>query len=155
MAGRKEGAFFDEAESLYVQENKTPEQISGILPVSQNTLYKWRDKGGWEAKRKAALANPRSLSETLMVRLEALVQAFQVKEGMTADELMALPKIGNSICQTVAALEKLGKSHDLKSLAIPVMSKYADFLKKPELQISTGEMLIHQNRMRAFFESLE
>lgn len=155
MTGRKEEAYFEQAERLYVQENKNPNQISKIIPVSSNTINKWAHKGGWGKKRQVALTNPRSLSETLMKRLEALVEAFQVKEGMTTDDLVALPKLSDAICKTISSLKKLEKSQDIQTLAIPVMSRYADFLKSPEQQISTGEMLMHQNRMRAFFESLE
>lgn len=154
MSSRMEEAYFSQAEHLYVNENKTPEEIAALIPPCLNTIYKWRTKGGWEAKRRAKLTEPQSISDMLMTRLEGLIKAFQVKEGMTTDDLMALPGIADAICKTVSSLKKLEKNYDNRAVLV-VMSKYADFLRSPEQQISLGELQLHSERMQAFFKSVE
>lgn len=44
------------AEDLYVQEQKTLEEISSILGVSENTLSKWKKKAKWKEKRDSYLS---------------------------------------------------------------------------------------------------
>jgi hypothetical protein len=148
MTGRKEEAYFDQAERLFVREGKTPEQIAEILPVSSNTLYKWKLKGGWGDKRAAALTAPRTLGEKLRGILEDKITDLEAEKGIN-------PASFDAIYKAFCAIDKLEKSQDLRVLATVVMGKYADFLRAPEQQLAAGELQLHGERMRAFFKSLE
>ncbi len=155
MAGRKEGAYFDEAERLYVHENQTLEAVAEALHgvVSVTTLSNWKQKGGWDAKRKAALASPKTLSEKMELRLEALVNALEIKEGLSTADLMALPGIGDAIYKTFLVIEKLKKSQDLRTISIEVMREFGAFLKAQD--IGAGELEIISRRIGEWFRSLE
>ncbi len=153
MAGRKEEAYFDQAERLYVRENKTPEQISQILPVCANTIAKWGQKGGWGKKRQAALASPRTLAEKLRIRLEGLLNELEIKEGLTTEALLALPGISDAIYKTVCAIDKTERYQDLRVLAVEVMRAYTDWLRGQDL--APGELEMHGGRIRGWFRSLE
>lgn len=146
MAGRKEEAYFDEAERLYVKENKTPEQIAVLLPVSQNTLYQWRTKGGWEKKRQVSLTSPRNLADKLRRILERQIEGLEGENAIN-------PGAYDAIYKAFKAIEKLEKAQDLRVLAIEVMKEFVDWLKAKEL--SAGELEFIGGRIRDWFRSLE
>jgi transposase len=146
MAGRKEEAYFNEAERLYVQENKTAEQIAQLLPVSQTTIYKWSDKGGWGKKRELALTAPKDMAGRLRRNLIQQIEALESESRLDAGAY-------DSIYKTFLLLEKLEKAHDPRVMAVAVMQDYTVFLKGQE--ISPGELQLHGERIRAYFRSLE
>lgn len=149
MAGGKETLYWDEVKRLFVREMKTPEQIAEQLkPVggpSANTIYKWRDKGGWLEERKALLGNPRSLAEEMRQDLEEKVKLLRATKGLNPADYDALYKI-------VLAIEKLERSQDLPTVALMVMEEFFKFLKAGE--VSPGELLIISNHSQAWFRSL-
>ncbi len=146
MAGRKEEAYFDEAERLYTKENKTPEQIAEILPVCKNTVYQWRTKGGWEQKRKVALASPRGLADKLRRNLERQIENLEGENNLN-------PGAYDAIYKAFKAIEKLEKAQDLRVLAIEVMKEFVDWLKAQDVNI--GELELIGGRIRGWFKSLE
>jgi transposase-like protein len=150
VAGRKEEAYWDEAERLFVRENKTVEQIAQILPVSANTLYKWRLKGGWEAKRAAALASPRDLAERMRRTLELYLTTIEAKarEGTLDNNTF------DSINKAMAAIKGVERQAlDLRVMAVEVMKEFTDFLKAENLP--PGELQLFGGRIRSWFRSLE
>jgi transposase-like protein len=150
MAGRKEEAYWGEAERLYVRENKTAEQIAQILPVSANTLYKWRLKGGWEAKRAAALASPRALAERMRRALEKYLITIEAK----AEEGTLDNAIFDAINKAMAAIKSVERqAMDLRVMAVEVMKEFTDFLKAENLP--PGELQLIGGRIRTWFRSLE
>jgi transposase-like protein len=150
VAGRKEEAYFDEAERLYVRENKTAEQIAQVLPVSANTLYKWRTKGGWEPKRAAALASPRDLAERMRRSLEKYLIALEAK----ADDGVLDNATFDGINKAVAAIRSVERQAlDLRVMAVEVMKEFTDFLKQADLP--PGELQLIGGRIRTWFRSLE
>lgn len=146
MTGRKEEAYFNEAERLYVQENKTPEQIAALLPVSQNTIYKWSIKGGWGKKRELALTAPKDMAGRLRANLIRQIEDLESEKRLE-------PGAYDSIYKTFLLLEKLEKAHDRRAIGVAVMQDYTDFLKAQE--ITPGELQMHGERIRAYFRSLE
>jgi transposase-like protein len=150
MAGRKEEAYWDEAERLYVRENKTAEQIAQILPVSANTLYKWRTKGGWEGKRAAALASPRDLAERMRRALERYLATLESR----AEEGVLDNATFDAINKAMAAIKAVERQAlDLRVMAVEVMKEFTDFLKHENLP--PGELQLIGGRIRTWFRSLE
>lgn len=150
MAGRKEEAYWDEAERLYVRKNKTAEQIAAILPVSANTLYKWRLKGGWEAKRAAALASPRDLAERMRRALDKYLITIEAR----ADEGTLDNATFDAINKAMAAIRSVERQAlDLRVMAVEVMKEFTDFLKQENLP--PGELQLIGGRIRTWFRSLE
>lgn len=153
MAGRKEEAYFNEAERLYVKDNKTPEQIAALLPVSQNTIYKWSTKGGWGAKRaaaQAALSSPRNIADRMWAAVETYLTLIEAK----ANEGVLDNATFDALNKAVAAIKGVERqSLDKRVAGVMVMQDYTDFLKSQE--ISPGELQTHGERIRAYFRSLE
>lgn len=114
MTGRKEEAYFNEAERLYVQENRTPEQIAGLLPVSQNTIYKWSLKGAWGKKRELALTAPKDMAGRLRQNLIRQIEDLESEKRLD-------PGAYDSIYKTFLLLEKLEKAHDRRAIGVVVM----------------------------------
>lgn len=89
----------EKAEVLYVEGQKTVEEIAEQLAVSDKSVRNWKDKGGWEQKREAYLK-----------RKTKSVEAFeQLIEDLTA-EIAADRKKGRrpsvSRLNTLAGLQK-------------------------------------------------
>jgi hypothetical protein len=146
MTGRKEEAYFAEAERLYIQEDKTVEQIGMLLPVCANTLYQWKLKGDWGKKRELRLTAPKDMAGRLR---RDLIRQMENLEG----EGRLDPAAYDSIYKTFLLLEKLEKTQDLRVLGVTVMQAYSDFLKAQE--IGPGELQMHGERIRGWFRSLE
>ena len=51
----KKQKYLEPAEKLYVEEQLTLREIADKLPVSYSTLRVWKDKEGWEQKKKELL----------------------------------------------------------------------------------------------------
>ena len=57
--------LFNEAERLYIYEYLSLEEISQKLNLHRNTLIIWKDKGGWESKRKSFLKSKQCFHEEM------------------------------------------------------------------------------------------
>lgn len=150
MGGRKEEAYFAEAERLYVQQNKTPEMIAAILPVSANLVYRWKLKGDWATKRAAALASPRTLGERMRGALESYLKTIEAQAQDGRLDHATFDAINKAVA-AIRAVEHQGP--DPRVMAVEVMRRYTDFLKAEE--IPAGELQLHGERIRAYFRSLE
>jgi len=148
MSGRKEAAYFDLAQRLYCQENKTLEAIREHLQgeVSITTLCKWKLKGGWAAHRQAALTSPKTLAEKLRRILERQIEAAEAEQRLN-------PGAFDAIYKTFKAIEKLEKVQDLRVLAVEAMQAFTEWLKIRELP--AGELQLIGGRIREWFRSLE
>jgi transposase-like protein len=150
MTGRKEEAYFDQAERLYCQENKTIATIAQIVPVSVNILYKWRLKGGWRAKRRANLANPRSIASRMRHTLEQYLAQIEAD----AEEAKLNPATFDAINKAVAAIRQVERQAvDLRVMAVEVMAVFIEWLTAQKLP--QGELLLLGGRIRAWFRELE
>ncbi len=141
-------AWRDEAERLYLL-GYTLERIREALPepVSLATLSKWSQEGDWPARRKAALANRRSVAELLREDLEAKVQALKAQESLDAGAYDAIVKI-------TAAIERLERgAYDLKTAAVGVMGVFTQWLR--EQQPPAAELAVVRSWLAAWFRSLE
>jgi transposase len=150
MTGRKEEAYFAEAERLFVHDGKTAEEIAGILPVCANTVYKWKQKGGWEEKRRAALKSPRSLAARMRAALDVYLKSLEAQ----AENCVLDNATFDAINKAVAAIRGVERQEiDLGVMSVEVMRRYTDFLKAQE--VPAGELQLHGERIRAYFRSLE
>ena len=150
MTGRKEEAYFDQAERLYCQGNKTIASIAKIVPVSVNILYKWRLKGGWKAKRRAHLKNPRDIAFRMRRTLEQYLAQIEADAG----EAKLNPATFEAINKAVAAIRQVERQAvDLRVMAVEVMAVFIQWLKTQKLP--QGELLLLGGRIRAWFRELE
>jgi len=151
MAGRKEEAYFPEAERLYIKENLTIKQIiaSGI-PVCENTLYDWKKKGGWEEKRRAHLASPRDLAALMRASLDIYLKTLEEQAQKGVLDHATFDGISKAVA-AIKAVERQGA--DIRMMSVEVMRHYTDFLNAQE--IPAGELQLHGERIRAYFQSLE
>lgn len=146
MAGRKESLYYERARHFFTREFKTPKEIAAILPVSENTLYKWRDKGGWIDEKNAIMASPGDMAQDLKADLEEQYRLIKNDKGLNAANIDGLYKI-------ILMIEKLEKVHDPRGKALSIMGMYGDYLRG--INITHGELQMHSERMRSFLESLE
>jgi transposase len=146
MAGAKEQAYFEAAERLFVQEGKTAAQIAALLPVSENTVYKWSLKGGWPQKRAAALNSPKNLGEMLRQNLERQVEILNGEERLN-------PATYDAIYKSICAIQKVERAQDLRVIAIAVGEGFFGYLKGQDLP--AGELQLIGGRFREWLRSLE
>jgi hypothetical protein len=140
----KKGLYFDAAEWFYIRANKTPEEISKILPVCANTIYQWSADGHWAVKRQAALGSPRGIADKLRRLAEQKVADLEV-ETLDAAACDGLYKL-------LSAIQKMEQLEDMRVLGIAVMDNFTRFLKiqaDPEVVMLVGKWV------RAWFQSLE
>jgi len=150
MTGRKEEAYFQQAERLYCRENKTIPAIAKILPVSVNILYKWRQKGGWKARRRANLSSPRDVASRMRRTLEQYLAQIEADAGGGQLD----PAVFDDINKAVAAIRQVERQGvDLRVMAVEVMAVFIEWLKAQKLP--QGELLLLGERLRAWFRELE
>lgn len=61
----KRDLYFSDAESLYVIEQKTINEISAQLKISEKTVRLWKQEGNWAEKRRKFLQNKHLFHEEL------------------------------------------------------------------------------------------
>lgn len=59
----KVNEYFNQAEKLFVEEQKTQIEIASLLPVSERTVRNWSKKGNWIKKRKLYIESKLSLKD--------------------------------------------------------------------------------------------
>jgi len=137
--------YFDEAEKLHVQKAKSLEEIAQLLPVSVQTLSKWKNDGQWAEKRKAALRSPRTIAEALRDALEQKLEKIAAQGDFTAADADEMSKIS---C-TIERLEKGGYS--LLAATVEVMGRFGEFVKKTQ----PGLVETISPLLQDFFKSIE
>lgn len=125
MAGAKESKYFDEAERLYLAGN-TLERVAELLPepVSVGRLSQWSKKGGWPAKRKAAMASLRNVADILQNIVEDKIRDMEAAKSLDATAL-------DAICKATASIERLKRgAYDFRTVAVEVMGRFSEWLVK-------------------------
>lgn len=119
----KEAIYYDEAERLYTY-GRTLEEIAGILPVSIASLSRWKRKGDWETKRKAALASTRTVAESLREVLLSKIKGILAEGNLSAGQADEIAKIS-------ATIERMERgSYNFLAAAVEVMRRYTDWAKR-------------------------
>jgi len=143
----KEHNYLNQAERLFVHEGRTLEEINTRLSVPLTTLSVWQNKGEWDRKRRAILANPENLAERLRLALGKMLAALENGEELD-------PKAFDPLAKAATAIKNLDRGgYDLKVAGLKVMEDFSGFLK--EQQVEGGELQLIGSRIRAWFRSLE
>ncbi len=147
MGDLKEHSYLNQAERLFVHEGRTLEEITTRLSVDLTTLLDWQNKGEWDRKRSAILANPENLAERLRLALGKMLAALENGEELN-------PKAFDTIAKAATAIKNLDRGgYDLKVAGLKVMEDFTGFLK--EQLGEPGELQLIGSRIRAWFRSLE
>ncbi|MBI4714434.1 MAG: hypothetical protein HY760_00545 [Nitrospirae bacterium] len=126
MAG-KAGYLFDLCEEAFVKKGKSLTEIGERFCVSPNTLTKWRKKGGWDNKRKAILASPRTVME---MAEEVLRKKLEEVVGTLPDRLDA--GVIDGLTKLIKNVERLRKEYKLLDITVLVMDEFVPFVKAKE-----------------------
>jgi len=70
----KRAQFYSEAERLYVQEQRTFEDIAKQLDVAERTLRNWAEDGKWQARREQYVAMQTSTHEDMHTLVRGLLR---------------------------------------------------------------------------------
>ncbi len=147
MGDLKKHSCLNQAERLFVHEGRTLEEITTRLSVDLTTLLDWQNKGEWDRKRSAILADPENLAERLRLALGKMLAALENGEELD-------PKAFDTIAKAATAIKNLDRgNYDLKVAGLKVMEDFTGFLKE---QLGEPEELqLIGSRIRAWFRSLE
>jgi len=124
LGDHKEHSYLNQAERLFVHEGRTLEEITTRLSVDLTTLLDWQNKGEWDRKRSAILANPENLAERLRLALGKMLAALENGEELD-------PKAFDTIAKAATAIKNLDRGgYDLKVAGLKVMEDFTGFLKE-------------------------
>jgi len=142
----KKELYYDQAEGLYVTGGHSIEKISEILPVSDKTLYQWRQDGDWATQRKAHLASKRNVADILRERLSEKIG--QLESGnFTAGDVDEISKIA-------ATIDRIERSaYDLRAAGVEVMTRFGKYLRANIKDV--GQLQEISRHIQGFFEWLE
>lgn len=116
----KSNIYLEQAEFLYLK-NNTLSHIATILPVSIQSLSKWKEKYHWEEKRKKHNRQPLAMADKISEIMEKKVNEIVAAEGkMTGEQADALAKLS-------AIRKTLGSTEDYASMVVMVTEKLAKF----------------------------
>jgi hypothetical protein len=114
--------FYDTAEQMFLSGMEI-KAIADELMVNEKKLYRWRKEGSWEAKRQAALENPKTIGEMLREVLRSKVSNILQAGDISVGEAEELAKISTLI-------EKIEKeSYQFMTAAVEVMRNFTDYIK--------------------------
>jgi len=88
--------FGEEAERLYIREEKSPGEIAVMLPVSEKTISSWVKKNQWNAKRvlnrRSALSRLEKLEKILDGKIDELerLDPSQIDGGLLSELVKAI-----------------------------------------------------------------
>ena len=73
----KKQLYFNEAERLYVIEQKTIAEIASRLRLSEKTVRNWKEEGDWQNKRYQYLQGKKAFHEELYQFARKLMKSIQ------------------------------------------------------------------------------
>ena len=133
----KDPQKYEYAYLLYMQ--RVPQkEIADRVGVSQQTLSKWKDDGGWELKRVArTVSRDQIINKTLIMKINELLdneedfngdefaklssQLEKIKGGYTMDDVAdILTKFGDYI------IEQSASDRDITTEFVQLLTKYQD-----------------------------
>lgn len=120
----KAAVLFALCEEQYVKKGKTMTSIQELFGVSLNTLTKWKRDGGWEQKRRAFLASPKTVlemaEEVLRKKLEEIMN--HIPERVDVGVIDGLTKL-------IKNVDRLRKEYKLLDITVLVMDEFVPFVK--------------------------
>jgi hypothetical protein len=111
-----------EAESLFVRDCMTLDQIAAYVHVDRRTVGLWSSKGGWMKKRGEMLReSPQVALDVLKRQRELLIGKMPPDEPAAADAIDALHKLSLLIEKMESRLDAVGPMLD-------VFARFAQFV---------------------------
>lgn len=118
-------AYGEEAEQLFVEKGLSLTEIARILPVSVQTLVKWKKAKGWDKKRARFLAQPVTITdklrELLELRLNRMFEKMDRGEEVTDAEIDGITKL-------ISSIKKVEREVDLTATAPMLMKEFSMYL---------------------------
>ena len=122
----KDPQKYEYAYLLYMQ--RVPQkEIAERVGVSQQTLTKWKDDGGWELKRVAKTVSRDQIVNKTLMRINELLDS---EEGFNGDEFAKLS----------SQLEKIKGGYTMDDVA-DILTKFGDWIierSATDKEITTG-----------------
>jgi len=109
------------AEKLFIEANRTYEEISELLNVSRKTIAEWGKNGQWVLKKKKLRTSPHTIVERIETGIEQMLASGPMNPS-TADAVTKLDK-------TLQRYLKKSEEHFLTK-AIEVMDRFTERLQK-------------------------
>lgn len=121
-----------EAERLFVQEQKTLEEIQSILrglghKVSITSLSLWKKRYKWGEKRDSYSTSPQGAAETakqLVIQIAEEIRQ-KIRTGENID-----PGLVDKFTKAVGSLEKLENKVDPRAQTLFVMKNFVEYMQK-------------------------
>lgn len=89
--------YYKHAETLFLQDNLSVDEICKILNVSRRTLFYWREKYEWDKKKAAKFAKKEAFSKELQGFVEKLMAKItadmQNKKPVNQSEIYTLTNL--------------------------------------------------------------
>jgi predicted transcriptional regulator len=113
----KKEEFFDVAEKMYIEEQKTQAEIASSLGLSERTVRYWCDEGLWGEKRKAYIRSRMSFSDEVFTFTQKLMK--YIEDAIEANEDVPQSKIYllNSLLDKVQKIKAYEKETSVNELA--------------------------------------
>lgn len=116
----KANLYLSEAEFLYLKGN-TLTQIATIIPLTIQTLSRWKDKYFWDEKKKKQNRQPLAMADNLSELMLKEVNEIVASGGrVTAEQADKLAKLS-------AIRKTLGATEDYAAMVVTVTEKLAKF----------------------------
>ena len=130
---RKKAKYYDEAAKLYIEDFKIISEISKILNIGRESLYKWRNDGEWDRKRAEYQRNVKSLPELIQGISANVIRLIAAKNS---------EEITSSDMEMLAKANKVAQAHrdprEILKVAIEVFEKFASFIMKEAPDLGAG-----------------
>lgn len=123
----KEGLYYDQAQRLYVVDGLPVTAIAERLTVSRNTLQRWKQKGDWDAARKARMRSPVAPLELAERTLQAKLEDLSRTNPADVDATML-----DGLHKLVTTIGKLKKEHDRFQITVLVFMDLVPWVKRTQ-----------------------
>lgn len=148
----KYSQFGIQAERLFVEEGKGPEEISAALKKlfgtnapSANSVYQWRDKYSWEAKRKAFRTGPQGAlasMESALPKMTTTLEELITRAAPNSNFIQEAARVIDSISKLTKSILSTRKEADPLGAVVFTMGKFSEYILENEKDETTKEGLI-------------
>lgn len=142
-----------QAERFFVEEGKGPEEISAALKKifgagapSANSIYKWRDRYNWEAKRRAFRTGPQGAlasMESALPRMTATLEELITRAEPNSNFIQEAARVIDSISKLTKSILTTRKEADPLGAVVFTMGKFSEFILEKEKDETVKERLIN------------
>ena len=135
------------AETLFVREGLSLEQIAAKTGVSAGSLKRWSAGGGWNAKRKEHQhESPAAGLEKLKRLRERLIADMPEDSSQNASQIDQLAKLDKSIAGMERRADTIGATLDVMMSFAQFVATNADAIECSVLRVWTEKFLAEERR---------